>query len=238
MKNFVQPGKTITLPAPAGGVVNGSFVKVGSVVGVAAETALEGDLFDIEIGGVYDLPKVSAQAWAIGDVIYATPAGEMTTAPAGNVQVGVAVAIAANPSSSGRVRLNDISVLSGSGPVAGASAVVTSAAANVSEVAITVVDSAGKAVAGVHNIDVWLSDDAAGEGLTASTASGTVQAKAASGLVLSTYTAKKALRAQTLKTGVFTLEITDSAKTPFKVCAYIGGKTVVVATLAAASYGA
>jgi hypothetical protein len=41
---------------------------------------------------------------------------------------------------------------------------------------------------------------------------------------------------QTLATGVFTLEITDTGKTAFKVCAYSGGKTTVL-TLATENYG-
>ncbi|MBS4051286.1 MAG: hypothetical protein KGZ69_08785 [Methylomonas sp.] len=115
--------------------------------------------------------------------------------------------------------------------------VAADAAANVSEVTITVTDENGDAVAKVHHLDVWLSDDADGQGLTATSASGTVTNKSASGTVLQIYSAKKAIRVQTLKTGIFILEITDSAKTAFKVCASINGKAVVLATLAAANYG-
>lgn len=128
--------------------------------------------------------------------------------------------------------------------VAGAAASLTlspaAAGANVSEVTLTVKDAAGAAIAGVFIFDVWLSDAATGAGLTAVTSSGTVTAKAASGVVLSTYTAKKALRVQTLATGVFILEITDSAKTGFYVCATLPstGVTKVSSQLVTASYGA
>lgn len=116
---------------------------------------------------------------------------------------------------------------------------IAAAGANVSEVTITVKDGAGVAVAGVHHLDVWLSDAATGAGLTGTTASGTVTAKAASGIVLSTYTAKKALRVQTLATGIFILEITDTAKTTFYVAATspLTGRASVSAQLATASYG-
>ncbi|TAA54627.1 DUF2190 family protein [Shinella sp. JR1-6] len=107
MRNYVQPGKTLTLPAPTGGVVSGNFYKIGAFFGVAAISAAEGKPFDLETGEVYDLPKTSAEAWAIGDVIYATSGGIMTTTSSGNTKVGVAVAVAANPSGIGRVRLND-----------------------------------------------------------------------------------------------------------------------------------
>ena len=113
-------------------------------------------------------------------------------------------------------------------------------AANVCDVTITVKDAAGATIAGVFNLDVWLSDAATGVGLTGTTTSGTVQAKAASGADIGTYTAKKALRVQTLATGIYILEITDTAKTAFYVAASLPstGATKVSTQLAAGNYGA
>lgn len=116
--------------------------------------------------------------------------------------------------------------------------VAAAGGSNVSEVTITVTDENGDAVAKVHHLDVWLSDAATGAGLTGTSASGTVTNKSASGRIIATHTAKKELRVETLETGVFVLEITDTAKTAFKVCATLNGKAVVLATLATASYGA
>ncbi|MGJ0533086.1 MAG: hypothetical protein ACR65W_07465 [Methylocystis sp.] len=116
--------------------------------------------------------------------------------------------------------------------------VAAAGGSNVSEVTITVTDENGDAVAAVHHLDVWLSDAASGAGLTGTTASGTVTNKSASGTVLQIYSAKKAVRVQTLATGIFILEITDTAKTAFKVCATLNGKAVVLATLTAGNYGA
>lgn len=117
--------------------------------------------------------------------------------------------------------------------------VAAPAAENVCEVTCTVVDAAGAAIAKPFNFDLWLSDAATGAGLTGTDASGTVTAKAASGIVLATYTAKKALRVQSLATGIFVLEITDTAATEFKIAAQVPGTghTVVGETLAAADYG-
>ena len=42
MKNFVQPGNTVTLIAPSGGVKSGDPLLVGSLFGVCATDALEG----------------------------------------------------------------------------------------------------------------------------------------------------------------------------------------------------
>ncbi|MCO5730087.1 DUF2190 family protein [Rhizobium sp. SSA_523] len=107
MRNFIQPGKVLTMVAPTGGAVSGKFYKIGAIFGVAAISAAEGEQFELATGEVYELPKTSAEAWTAGDVIYATSAGIMTTVATSNTKVGVAVADAANPSGSGLVRLND-----------------------------------------------------------------------------------------------------------------------------------
>lgn len=125
------------------------------------------------------------------------------------------------------------------GRVADVTFAAAAGGANVCEVTITCVDAAGTAVAEAHVLDVWLSDAATGAGLTGTTTSGTVTAKAASGAVFSTYTAKKDLRVQTLATGIFILEITDTAKTAFYVCAKNPhtGKTEISTVLATGDYG-
>jgi hypothetical protein len=94
-------------------------------------------------------------------------------------------------------------------------------AANVCEVTITMKDAAGATLAGVRNFDLWLSDAATGAGLTATTASGAVTAKASSGADLGALTAKKMLRAQTKADGTFVLSITDTSKTGFYVAAQV-----------------
>ena len=57
--------------------------------------------------GVVDLAKVSAQAWAVGDKVYWDDTAKLTTTVStSNTLIGVALAVAANPSATGRVRLN------------------------------------------------------------------------------------------------------------------------------------
>lgn len=116
----------------------------------------------------------------------------------------------------------------------------TAGAENVCEVAITLKDAAGATVDGARPFMVWLSDADTGVGLTATTASGTVQAKAESGVDFATFTAKKALLVQPLATGIYTLEITDTKKTAFYVCAAtLDGRAYSVSTvLATKDYGA
>ena len=117
---------------------------------------------------------------------------------------------------------------------------IAAGGANVSEVTITVKDAAGTTLAGGRNLEVWLSDAATGLGITGTTASGTVTAKSASGTVLTALTAKKHLAVQTLTTGVFILEITDTAKTGFYVAVKhpLTGAPIVSAQLVAGNYGA
>jgi hypothetical protein len=111
--------------------------------------------------------------------------------------------------------------------------------ANVCEVTLTAQDGHGDAIAKGVPLKIWLSDDAEGVGLTATDASGTVTAKSASGEVFGTLTAKKALQVQTLATGVFILEITDSAKTGFYVAAQlpVAGLPTVSRQLVTGDYG-
>lgn len=129
--------------------------------------------------------------------------------------------------------------------IAGSAAITTitfaaaEAGTNVCEVTITMKDGVGNTLAYPLPITIWLSDASTGAGLTGTSASGTVQAKAASGADFAVLSAKKALIAQPLATGVYILEITDSAKTGFYVCASspLTGKVFVSTQLVTGNYG-
>ena len=114
MKNFLQQGDAIAVPAPAD-VKSGDLVVVGSLFGVAATDADNGADVVLNTSGVYTLNKKSAQAWTVGAAIYwDSENGEATTAaddggtptPTAFVQIGHALATAANPSATGLVRLS------------------------------------------------------------------------------------------------------------------------------------
>lgn len=108
MKNYIQPGKTLTVTAPAGGCTSGKAYKVGGIIGVASTTVAEGESVELQVEGVFSLDKVSAQAWTEGAPIYFNASTGLVTnaSAAGLFLVGVATAVAANPSSVGNVRLN------------------------------------------------------------------------------------------------------------------------------------
>lgn len=108
MKNYVQPGNTITLTAPYA-VTSGDGLLVGSIFGVAAGTAALGDPVETALEGVYDLKKVASQAWAVGDKIYWDNTAKNTTKTlTSNTLIGVATDVVAGGASDliGRVRLN------------------------------------------------------------------------------------------------------------------------------------
>ena len=105
--NYIQKGDNVTITAAAA-IESGDGVLAGLLFGVASTDAAEGEQVAIATQGVYTLPKTEAQEWTVGAAIYWNgTSGEATTATtAGNVFIGVALAAAPNPSTTGIVRLN------------------------------------------------------------------------------------------------------------------------------------
>lgn len=105
------------------------------------------------------------------------------------------------------------------------------------EATLTVKDAAGTAIDAIHNLEVWISDDADGSGLTATAASGALTA--ATGTILTALTAKKHVSANTDATGVLTLLLVDSANTAgerFCVRHPLTGKIIVGSATVATDY--
>ena len=101
MRNYIQPGNSITLTVPYD-VASGGGLLVGTIFGVAS-----GETVETCLVGVVDLAKADAEAWNPGDKVHWDDANRVaTTAEAGNTLVGVAVAAAAADATTGRVRLN------------------------------------------------------------------------------------------------------------------------------------
>ena len=106
MKNFVQQGAALTIPAP-NALASGDGVMVGLIFGVASGAAETGETVTLQVAGVYDLPKLSANAFALGAAVYwDDAAGVCTSTATDNTKIGVAIAAAGNPSATVRVRLN------------------------------------------------------------------------------------------------------------------------------------
>ncbi len=107
MKSFVQHGNVLSFLAPYA-VASGAPFKVGSFVAVAVTAAAAtGAAVEGMTEGVFQLPKVSAQAWAVGDKVYWDDTAKlMTTVSTSNTLVGAATAAAVNPSTTGTVYLD------------------------------------------------------------------------------------------------------------------------------------
>lgn len=69
MNNFVQPGHSLELTVPGGGVVSGQGYKIGSIFGVALVTAAAAAKAIFHVAGVVELPKLAATAMSEGDKV-------------------------------------------------------------------------------------------------------------------------------------------------------------------------
>ena len=108
MKNYVQPGNTITLTAPYA-VTSGDGLLVGSIFGIASGDAALNDPVEVALTGMFDLTKVGSQAWTVGAKVYWDDTNKVATKTAtANTLIGVAVEAVAGGASDtvGRVRLN------------------------------------------------------------------------------------------------------------------------------------
>lgn len=113
MKNYIQPGDSLEFTAPAGGVVAGTPVLIGSLVVVPTTTAAAGAKFNGDTEGVFTLPKTAGAAWAEGQVLYFDSAtGAFATATGLTARrAGAATAAALAADVTGQVRLANISAV-------------------------------------------------------------------------------------------------------------------------------
>lgn len=105
MKNFIQQGVNLTVPAPAN-IMSGDVVVIGDLHGIASINAAEGQDLVFVTEGVFELPKVAANNFAIGaKVYYDSTAKLVTTTATGNTLIGVAVTAAAATTASVHVKI-------------------------------------------------------------------------------------------------------------------------------------
>lgn len=105
MKNFVQPGKVVTLTAPYQ-VLSGGGLLVGSIFGVACDDAANAAQVEAAVAGVFDLAKASG-AVSEGDKIYWDNTNKVVTTVAGsNPLIGIAIQAQQSGDATARVLLN------------------------------------------------------------------------------------------------------------------------------------
>lgn len=103
-----------------------------------------------------------------------------------------------------------LSNLMGVSVIASVSFSVAAGASNICILTGTIKDRAGNTIAGVRELEVYISEAATGVGVTADTYS--TGASITTGTLVATLTANKAWRLLTNSSGVFAISITDTAK--------------------------
>lgn len=104
MKNFVEKGMTLVVPAIAGAISSGAIVTVGATAGISQGTYAIGEDAVIAMEGVFRVPKVASGAITQGAKLYVI-SGEAGTTVGSNVFLGYAWAAAADGAGTVDVRL-------------------------------------------------------------------------------------------------------------------------------------
>ncbi len=90
MKNFIQPGDSLTVSAPYA-VTSGQGVLIGALFGIAAYDAAISTMVEIQTEGVFDISKEPALAISAGArVFWDNTNRRITTTATSNYQVGIA----------------------------------------------------------------------------------------------------------------------------------------------------
>jgi predicted RecA/RadA family phage recombinase len=69
VKNLTRDERVLELVAPHA-VAGGGGMKIGAIFGVAVVGASQGVTVEVATAGIHDLPKVTAQAWAVGEAVF------------------------------------------------------------------------------------------------------------------------------------------------------------------------
>lgn len=108
MRNYKQNGAVLPLVA-AVAVASGEPMLKNAAFGVANNSAAIGEEFGLVLRGVFELDKVSAEAWAKCEKLYWDDTAKLvTTVDTDNTLIGFAWDDAADPSDSGTVCLTGV----------------------------------------------------------------------------------------------------------------------------------
>jgi predicted RecA/RadA family phage recombinase len=106
MRNFIQTGDVITVPAPYA-VSSGQGVLVGALFGIATCDAASGAAVEIKRQGVFDVAALSTDTGAIGVKVYWDNTNRRITVTAGsNTLVGALTDAKTNGVAAARVLLD------------------------------------------------------------------------------------------------------------------------------------
>ena len=110
MRNYIQSGDVITVPAPYA-LASGAGCLAGSIFGVATAACASGADAEIKTTGVFGLAAETAAVGAVGAKAYWDDTAKQVTATVGtNKLIGVFAAAKTGTQATAAVRLNGISV--------------------------------------------------------------------------------------------------------------------------------
>lgn len=107
MKNSLSDGEVLTLTAPTGGVISGTFYKIGQLIVCAQVTAAQTEQFSAaRIGAFSSVPKATGTAWVEGGLLYWNDTNKnFQTASASGTLAAVALDVAASGDTVGNIAL-------------------------------------------------------------------------------------------------------------------------------------
>lgn len=106
MNNYVQDGETLTLTAPYA-CDSGEGALVGKIFGVAAADVAAAAEGEFMTEGVFELAKLNTSVWVAGQKVYWDDTNQRCDGAEVGPCIGTAVEAAANPTTTGIVRLGD-----------------------------------------------------------------------------------------------------------------------------------
>jgi predicted RecA/RadA family phage recombinase len=112
MKNYVQPGNTLPLTAPSGGVTGGVGYVIGAIFAVAHDAAAQGAEFQGATVGVFALAKSGSLTFTQGEAVFwDNTAKAVKKTATGYFKIGTAIAAVGSSATTINVRLNGTDVV-------------------------------------------------------------------------------------------------------------------------------
>jgi len=105
MDNFIQPGDVVTL-TPTVEVASGEGALVGKIFGVATALVAANKAGEFYTTGVFKLAKLNTSVWVQGQKVYWDEANQRCDGAEVGPCIGTATEAAANPTTTGLVKLN------------------------------------------------------------------------------------------------------------------------------------
>ena len=106
-QNRIQPGKTIPFANSSGStILSGSPVIIGTKVGVALVDIPDGGTGSVALEEVWELPKLTGNAFNQGAECFLTPGGSITPTATGNTYAGFAFLPAVMSDTNIQVKIN------------------------------------------------------------------------------------------------------------------------------------